>query len=395
VDLSRKRVVVGVGGGIAAYKAVLLVRQLLKAGAEVRVVMTESATRFVGPVTFTGLTGHPAIVNLWDPTYAGEVHVELGAWADVIVVAPATANLLARAASGMANDAVLATLSCARGAILFAPAMHTRMWGQAATKRNVAQLEADGATMVGPVRGELASGEVGLGRMAEPEAIAEAVAKALGDAGDLAGRRVLISAGPTHEDLDPVRFLGNRSSGKMGYSLAERAAARGADVILVTGPVRLAPPDGVEIVGVRSAMDLEAAVLPRMESVDAIIMAAAVADYRPALRAETKIKKSEGDLELRLIRNPDVLRSLGERRSGKRPVLVGFAVESEDLVEAARAKLAAKRCDLIVANHASVGFGGEDNEVVLVDAEGDTPIPRMTKLSVADRVLDRVRDLLA
>jgi phosphopantothenoylcysteine decarboxylase/phosphopantothenate--cysteine ligase len=383
-----------VGGGIAAYKAVLLVRALVKAGAEVRVVMTEAATRFVGAVTFTGITGHPAVVDLWDPQYAGEIHVELGAWADAVVVAPATANLLARAAHGLADDAVLATVSCAKGVVFYAPAMHTRMWRQPANARNVAQLEADGARMVGPVSGPLASGDVGQGRMAEPEDIAEAVARALGDGGDLKGKRILVSAGPTHEDLDPVRFLGNRSTGKMGYALAERARARGAHVILVTGPVRLAPPEGVEIVGIRSARDLEAAVVPRMDSVDAIIMAAAVADYRPAERSESKIKKRDGELSLVLVRNPDVLKALGERRKSGRPILVGFAVETDNLAHAAREKLREKRCDLIVANLASVGFGGEDNEVILVDATGDTALPRATKGVIADRILDRVRDLL-
>ncbi len=249
--------------------------------------------------------------------------------------------------------------------------------------------------MIGPVSGELANGDVGEGRMAEPDVIAEAVLRALGEAGDLKGKRILVSAGPTHEDLDPVRFLGNRSSGKMGYALAERAAARGAEVVLVTGPVRLAPPDGVEIVGIRSARDLEAAVVPRMSTVDAIIMAAAVADYRPADKSDAKIKKTDGDLELKLVRNPDVLSALGERRDASRPVLVGFAVESDDLVASAREKLAKKRCDLIVANLASVGFGGEDNEVVLVDADSETELPRATKRTIADRILDRVRDLLA
>ena len=393
MPLQHKRVVVGVGGGIAAFKAVLLVRALMAAGAEVRVVMTEAATRFVGPVTFTGVTGHPAVVNLWDPSYAGEIHVELGAWADAVVVAPATANLLARAAQGMADDAVLTTIACAKGVILYAPAMHTRMWERPATRRNVAQLEADGAIMVGPVTGPLASGEVGPGRMAEPEAIAEAVGRALGDPGDLAGTRIMVTAGPTHEDLDPVRFLGNRSTGKMGYALAARAAARGAEVVLVTGPVRIPPPAGVEVVGIRSARDLEAAVVPRMDSFDAIIMAAAVADYRPATKADEKLKKGDGDLELTLVRNPDVLRALGERRTGDKPVLVGFAVETEDLAARARGKLEAKRVDLVVANHARVGFGGNDNEVILVDADGDTALPRAPKIELADQILDHVRRL--
>ncbi len=385
----------GVGGGIAAYKAVLLVRDLIGRGATVRVAMTDAATRFVGPITFAGITGSAPVVDLWDAQHGGEVHVELGAWADAIVVAPATENLLARAAHGLADDVVLATLACARGACLLAPGMHTRMWERPATRRAIAQLEADGFVIVAPTVGALASGDVGDGRMAEPAAIADAVERALGGAGNLAGRHLLVSAGPTHEDLDPVRFLGNRSSGRMGYALAERAARRGAHVVLVSGPVRLAPPDGVEIVGVRSARDMHAAILARADSADAIVMAAAVADYRPKERAPDKIKKSEGTLVVTLERNPDILAELGERRRGSRPVLVGFAVESKDLVAAAQHKLQHKHVDLVVANHASVGFGGDDNEVVLVSASGAEPLPRATKQAVADRVLDRVRDLLA
>jgi phosphopantothenoylcysteine decarboxylase/phosphopantothenate--cysteine ligase len=401
VTLSGKRIVVGVGGGIAAYKAVVLVRELQRRGAEVRVVMTEAATRFVGAVTFTGITGKPAVADLWDPSYAGEVHVELGAWADAVVVAPATQNLLARAAHGFADDAVLATLSAARGALVFAPAMHTRMWDLPRTRRNVATLVGDGAVVVGPETGPLASGEVGEGRMSEPDAIADAVEQALASqagarpARDLAGRRILVTAGPTIEDLDPVRFLGNRSTGRMGYALAARAALRGADVVLVSGPVSLAPPAGVTVEAVRSARDMQAAVMARFADADAIVMAAAVADYRPKDLAPEKIKKGEGPMTLELVRNPDILAELGARREkAARPVLVGFAVESTDLVTHARAKLVKKGCDLVVGNLASVGFGGDENEVVLVDREGESPLPRASKGAIADRILDRIRDLL-
>lgn len=390
--LKGRRIVVGLGGGIAAFKAVALVRELGRRGADVRVVMTEAATRFVGPVTFAGLTGRAAITDLWDPSYAGEVHVELGAWADAIVIAPATMNLLARAANGHANDVVLATLACAKGPVLYAPAMHERMWSSGATRRNVAALADDGARFVGPVEGPLASGEVGRGRMAEPEVIADAV-EALFVPRDLVGLHVVVSAGPTHEDLDPVRFLGNRSTGRMGFAIAETAARRGARVTLVAGPVSLPTPTDVTRIDVRSALELEAAVREASESADAVIMAAAVADYRPAERAEQKRKKTDGPLVIELVRNPDVLAGLGAARRGTHPVLVGFALETENVVENARGKLVRKKVDLVVANHASDGFGGDDNVVTLVDATGDEALPKLSKREVAARILDRVKAL--
>lgn len=390
--LKGRRIVVGLGGGIAAFKAVALVRELGRRGAEVRVVMTEAATRFVGPMTFAGLTGRPAITDLWDPSYAGEVHVELGGWADALVIAPATMNLLARAANGHADDVVLATIACAKGPVLYAPAMHERMWSRAATRRNVAALADEGASFVGPVEGALASGEVGRGRMVEPEAIADAL-EAMFVPRDLEGLHVVVSAGPTHEDLDPVRFLGNRSTGRMGFAIAQVAAQRGARVTLVAGPVTLATPPNVTRVDVRSALELEAAVKAAASSADAVIMAAAVADYRPSVRTEQKRKKAEGPLVLELVRNPDVLAGLGAAREGSKPVLVGFALETEKVVENARSKLVRKKVDLVVANHASDGFGGDDNVVVLVDASGEEPLPKLSKREVAGRILDRVKAL--
>ena len=241
--LSGRNVLVCVGGGIAAYKAAILARELLRRGARVRVAMTPSATKFVGPITFTGLTGEPPVTDLWDAAYRGEIHVELAGWADAIVVAPATASMMARMAHGLADEAVTATLLCSDKPVLIAPAMHHRMWSHPATRRNVAQLRADGVHLVGPESGPLASGESGMGRMAEPDAIADALEVVLAQLGrDLGGRRILVSAGPTHEAIDPVRFLGNRSSGRMGYAVAERARSRGARVVLVSGPVGLAAP---------------------------------------------------------------------------------------------------------------------------------------------------------
>ncbi len=396
MDLAGRRVVVGIAGGIAAFKAAELVREIGRRGAEVRVVMTASAARFVGPITFSGITGHPAVTDLWDPAHAGEVHVELGAWADAVVVAPATMNLLARAAAGMADDPVLATVACARGPVLMAPAMHARMWAREATQRNVARLVADGVRLVGPVDGPLASGEQGMGRMAEAAAIADALADVIGGGvtGDLTGRRVLVTAGPTFEDLDPVRFLGNRSSGKMGYALAARAAERGAAVTLVSGPVALAPPPGVTRVSVRSARDMHAAVLERVDNHDAVIMAAAVADYRPAAQTEQKIAKGEAPMRLELVRNPDILAELGARRKGPRPVLIGFALETHDVVERARRKLTKKKCDMVIANEAKDGFGGDDNVATLVLPECVEVLGRTTKTALADRILDRLAALL-
>lgn len=394
MSLRDSRIVVGVTGGVAAFKSVELVRELQRRGASVRVVMTRSAARFVGPITFTGLVGTPPVTDLWDPSYRGEVHVELGEWADAMVVAPATMQFLASAAHGFADDPVLATYACLRGEAVFAPAMHTRMFERASTQRNLARLADDGVHLVGPVSGPLASGEVGLGRMSEPSEIVDALERVLGTRADLAGKRVLVSAGPTYEDLDPVRFLGNRSTGKMGYAIAARAAARGADVTLVSGPSSLEVPKGVNVVRVRSAREMHAAVVGRRDEADAIVMTAAVADYRPAETAEHKIKKGD-DLVLRMVRNPDILAELGASRTGPRPVLVGFALETQDVEGSAKRKLEKKKVDLVVGNEASDGFGGDTNKVVIVSRDETRTLPLMSKLDVADALLDRIRDLLA
>ena len=393
MSLQGKRIVVGLGGGIAAFKAVELVRELMRRGAEVRVVMTEAASRFVGPITFAGLTGKPAVTDLWAEDYAGEVHVELGEWADAIVIAPATMNLMARATSGQANDAVLATLACARGDVFFAPAMHQRMWLHPATQSNVRLLTERGAVVLGPVSGALANGEVGEGRMLEPDQIADAVESHLVHADDLRGTRVLITAGPTHEDLDPVRYLGNRSSGRMGYAIAAQALRRGAEVTLVTGPVQLPAPRGAKVIPVRSAEQMHEAVMSRFDRFDVVIMAAAVADYRPDRRAAHKIKKG-GSLKLELVRNPDILADVGAKRVEQPSVLVGFALETENLEHAARDKLERKAADLIIANEATVGLGGDTNYATLVDASSANPLPEMSKRALADQILDRVRTLL-
>jgi phosphopantothenoylcysteine decarboxylase/phosphopantothenate--cysteine ligase len=394
MSLQGKRIVVGLGGGIAAFKAVQLVRELMRRGAEVRVVMTEAATHFVGPITFAGLTGKPPVTDLWAKDYAGEVHVELGEWAHAVVIAPATMNLMARAAAGLANDAVLATLACARGEVFFAPSMHHRMWSHAAMQSNLQTLCDRGAVVLGPVTGPLANGEIGEGRMIEPEDIADAVESHLAHSDDLSGSRVLITAGPTHEDLDPVRFLGNRSSGRMGYAVAAQALRRGAEVTIVSGPVHLPVPSGAEVVRVRSAIEMHEAVMSRFDRFDVVIMAAAVADYRPDQRQAQKIKKGTS-LKLDLVRNPDILADVGAKRAERPSVLVGFALETEHLEEAARNKLEQKAADLIVANEASAGLGGNTNRATLVDAASAMALPEMSKRALADQILDRVRALLS
>jgi phosphopantothenoylcysteine decarboxylase/phosphopantothenate--cysteine ligase len=399
--LSGRTIALCVTGSVAAYKAVELARLLVKAGAKVLPVMTASAARFIGAVTLSGVTGESVATEMWDPSFPGEMHVRLAERADLVVVAPATADVLARLAHGRADDLVTALALCAQGPVLAAPAMHPRMWEHPATQRNVADLAAQRrVTLVGPVSGEVASGDVGPGRMAEPEAIASAIATALSPR-DLGGLRVVVTAGPTLEDVDPVRFLGNRSSGKMGFAIAERAAARGAEVTLVAGPVDLPTPHGVRRVDVRGAVTMRQALWQAMgldlAKADALVMAAAVADYRPAETSASKLKKADDRVTLELVKNPDLIAEVGASRAGKRPVLVGFAVETEGgqaLVSYAKRKLKEKKVDVIVGNEASESFGREDNRATIVTADEVKPLPTMSKASLADLLLDRVRALL-
>jgi len=415
VALAGRTVALCVTGSIAAYKAVEVARLLVKSGVHVIPVMTASGARFVGPVTLSGVCGHAVAKDMWDPAFAGELHVHLAQRADVVAIVPATADVLARLAQGRADDLVTALALCARGPVLVAPAMHPRMWDHPATRRNVAELAAQRrVTLVGPESGEVASGDVGVGRMAEPSAVFEAIAALLagapgpssgGGGGDLSERRVVVTAGPTLEDVDPVRFLGNRSTGKMGFALAERAAARGADVTLIAGPVTLRTPEvrapgRVRRVDVRSALDMRDAMwnaLGRdLSGADALVMAAAVADHRPADVSPTKLKKGDVRATIELVKNPDLLGEVGNARSGGHPVLVGFAVETaggEELVAYARRKLAQKRVDLVVANEASASFGRDDNRAVLVTHDAAEALPAASKAVVSDVVWDRVKQL--
>jgi phosphopantothenoylcysteine decarboxylase/phosphopantothenate--cysteine ligase len=396
--LAGRRVLLGVTGGIAAYKAVLLARLLMKAGAEVQVVMTPAATRFVGPDTFAALTGRPARTEVFDEV-EHVLHVRLAHEADVAVVAPATANVIARLALGLADDMVTSTLLEARCPLVIAPAMHTGMYEHPATQDHLSTLAERGAVIVGPATGSLAAGDEGLGRMSEPEEIADAVITALGleRERDLAGRTVLVTAGPTHEPIDPVRFIGNNSSGRMGYAVAREAAARGAHVVLVSGPVAIAPPPGVEVVAVTTAQEMRDAVLERIDEADAVVKAAAVADWRPADVAGEKLKKDAGAPRFELVPTPDILKELGERTGDR--ILVGFAAETENLEAAGRRKLESKGLDLIVVNQVGregTGFGSATNDAMILAAAGDDqPLQTWTKSELAAAILDRVAKLLA
>lgn len=393
--LTGKTILLGVTGSIAAFKAATLARLLIKEGAEVEVILTNRGQAFVGPATFAGLTRHPASSDMFDPKSAGETHVSLTARADLLVIAPATADVLARLAQGRADDLLTATALCARQPVVVAPAMHPAMWSHPATARNVAQLKADGrVTFVGPERGEVASGEEGEGRMSEPEEIVAAVRRALSKP-DLLGQHVVVTAGPTVEDIDPVRFLTNRSSGKMGYAIAARALERGATVTLISGPVALRPPTGVAFKSVRGALEMQSALNDvlgsSLDGANAVIMAAAVADYRLAEIATEKLKRERDEVTLALVKNPDLIAELGRRRQKPTPILVGFAVETAEdttLIALARDKLKRKQVDVIVANHAKDSLGRDDNRVWLVtptDAELVTMAPKSV---VADAIVD-------
>jgi phosphopantothenoylcysteine decarboxylase / phosphopantothenate---cysteine ligase len=397
-----RQITLCVSGSIAAYKAAVLARSLLRAGALVQPVMTKTALQFLGQATLEGLTGRPVRSSMFDGP--GEPHVELARWSHLLLLAPATADLLARLAQGRADDLVTATALCARCPVVLAPAMHPTMWEHPLTQSNVERLRAlPGWTLLGPVFGEVASGDTGQGRMLEPEQIAAALPGLLASsapllrgsgAQDLLGRRLVVTAGPTVEDLDPVRSLSNRSSGKMGFAVAASAVRRGARVTLIAGPVALATPAGVERVDVRSALEMQAALQQALGEgsglADALVMCAAVADYRPRQLSTAKLKRSSGPLTLELVPNPDLLAELGRARVGRRPFLLGFAVETEAgdrLVAAGRAKLARKQVDAIVANSASDALGTDDTRAVLVTADAETPLGPGSKASVADQII--------
>lgn len=400
--LAGAEIVVAVGGGIAAYKACELVRLLTKAGALVTVVMTRRAQKFVGALTFQALSGRAVMTELVDPGQEHDIgHIRVADRADLMIVAPATANLIARLAAGMADDAVTAVALATRAPLLLAPSMNVNMWANPLTAANVRRLiDVAGAHVVGPGDGFLACRWTGPGRLAEPADIVTAAAR-LRTAPDLAGRRIVITAGPTHEPIDPVRYLGNRSSGKMGYALAAAALQRGAAVTLIAGPTALPDPVGVEVVHVEDARAMARALADHAWGGDAVIMAAAIADFRPLTPADKKLKRTEIGLAptIALDANPDLLAGLGAERArrGGGPLLVGFAAETHDVVNYARAKLASKGCDLVIANDVSApdaGFAVDTNRVIAVDAAGAVELPFGSKAAVAHRILDAVRPRL-
>ncbi|TVR25081.1 MAG: bifunctional phosphopantothenoylcysteine decarboxylase/phosphopantothenate--cysteine ligase CoaBC [Nitriliruptor sp.] len=403
--LAGRRVLVGVTGGIAAYKAAILVRLLQRAGAEVDVVLTRGAARFVGAPTFEGLTGRAVRQEVWEDI-AAETHVALGRGADAVVVYPATAHTLAKLAAGLADDLLTTTLLAATCPLVLAPAMHTEMWEHPATRHNAAILRDRGASIVGPDDGLLMGGDTGPGRLVAPEVALAAVRAALASgaersvgaeaprAGDLLGTRVLVTAGGTREPVDPVRYLGNRSSGRMGFALAAAARDRGAEVTLVAGPTELATPEGVTRHDVITALEMHAAVFEHLAAADVVIKAAAVADFRPGSPATSKLKKERGVPRIELVPNPDILAELGAARIGDHPVLVGFAAETDEVEAGGRDKLERKGADLLVVNDVAAddaGFEVDTNRVVILDrAGGRVEVPLADKRTVAERVLDRV-----
>jgi phosphopantothenoylcysteine decarboxylase/phosphopantothenate--cysteine ligase len=381
MELQGKRIVLGVTGGIAAYKAAELVRLLVKAGAAVDVAMTEAATKFVGPVTFQALSGHPVFTDAWDTRFAnGMAHIDLTRGADLVLVAPASADFLAKVAHGLADD-LLSTLVLARDCpLLVAPAMNRQMWENPATRRNVATLRGDGVTLLGPDAGDQACGEVGEGRMLEAAALYEEIVAFL-QPKVLSGRRVLLTAGPTFEAIDPVRGLTNLSTGKMGFALARAAREAGADVVLVAGPVCQPTPRGVRRIDVTSAAEMHAAVMAEAPAADIFVGVAAVADYRPTSPARDKIKKGGKAPEIELVQNPDILRDVAAMKAP--PFCVGFAAESGNLDAYAEKKRREKQLPLVVGNLVQDGFGGDTNAVVLYDAEGRHLLPPGPKALLA------------
>lgn len=393
------RITVGVSGGIGAYKAVEIVRGLQKKGHDVTVVMTRSARRFVGELTFEAITKRRVVSSQWAPGLNADIeHIALATASDLLLVVPATANTIGKFAHGLADDFLSSLFLATTAPVLLAPAMNTHMLEHPAVAANLATLVSRGVRVVEPGEGYLACGWVGKGRLAEPEAVV-AAAHALVAGGALGGRTVLVTAGPTFEDLDPVRFIGNRSSGRMGYAVAAEAVRRGAAVTLVTGPTHLETPAGVEVVRVRSAADMHAAVLARVGAAEAVVMAAAVADYTPETVAAQKVAKGDGGWTVPLTRTIDILAALGQlpSRAEGRPVLVGFAAETHDLLDRADAKRRRKGMNLIVANDVAApgaGFEVDTNVVTFLDGDGRETLPLMTKTAVAVRILDRLEVLL-
>jgi phosphopantothenoylcysteine decarboxylase/phosphopantothenate--cysteine ligase len=388
-----KRIVIGVTGGIAAYKVAELARLLVKEGADLRVAMTRNATKFVGPLTFEALSGNRVVWDMFDPSTEPIGHISWGQETDLIIIAPATANFIAKMAHGIADDFLSSIMLASTAKILVCPAMNTRMYLNQATQENIRLISERGCTVMRPDEGELACRTEGPGRLPAPDEIAWLAGILLSD-GDLKGLRIMVTAGPTQEPVDPVRYITNRSSGKMGYAVARAAALRGAAVTLISGPVALTAPRAVETIQVRTAAEMRQAVLERAEVSDVIIKAAAVSDYRPSETAGQKIKKDDGTLTLNLVKNPDILAELGALKKGTSCILVGFAAETEKLTGNAKDKLLRKNLDLIVANDVTrkdSGFEADTNQVQIIYRDGRVEdLPLMPKDALADQILDRI-----
>jgi len=393
--LTNKTIVLGITGSIAAYKAAELASKLTQAGAKVEVVMTESATKFITPLTLRSITGRPVVTDMFELASEFNIeHVALAEAADIVVIAPATANVIAKLAGGIADDELTCTVLATKAPVIVAPAMDVNMFQNPITQDNIAKLKARGFIIVGPEHGWLASGKVGLGRLAEVDKIIDTISKVLERSRDLANKCIVVTAGGTQEPIDPVRHIGNRSSGKMGYAIAEAARDRGAEVKLITAPTSLPTPAGMEVIPVVTATQMKKAVTKAVTKADALIMAAAVADYQPKTIAKAKIKKETPTLTLELIRTPDILTEVKGNF-----LKVGFAAESENIVENAKKKLQNKQLDLIVANDITdkdSGFGADTNKVTIISRDGKVEdLPLLTKREVADRILDRVAGMLA
>lgn len=388
-----KTVVIGVTGGIAAYKAVDVVSRLKKAGIDVYVIMTQHAAKFVTPLTFQSISGHPVAVDMFQPFLADEIeHISLAQRADLFLIVPATANIIGKIANGIADDMLSTTVMATRAPVVLVPAMNTHMYLNPIVQDNIKSLERRGFRFIEPEIGRLACGDYGPGRLAAPEAIVQRVMELLSIQRDLEGKTIMVTAGPTREAIDPVRYISNHSSGKMGYAIAQAALERGADVILISGPVSMTPPAGARFISITSAQDMYEAALKYFDEVDAVIGAAAPADYRPRNASRTKLKKIEDTLTLELVKNPDIIKTLGEAKRFQK--VVGFAAETENLEQYAREKLAAKNLDMIVANDVSmadIGFGSDYNAVKIIRSDGSMrDVPKATKEQIAHIILDEL-----
>ncbi len=396
--ISDKRILLIISGGIAAYKTPELVRQLTKMGAKVRVVLTESGSQFVAPMALEALTQDTVYQDLFSLTDENTMgHIELSRDADLLIVAPATADIMAKMATGQANDLATTVLLATDKPVVIAPAMNVRMWEHEATRANLKTLITRGIHVIGPGEGDMACGEFGMGRMSQPEEIVETVQRFFAGHGRLSGKRAIVTSGPTHEPIDPVRYIANRSSGKQGHAIARALARLGADVTLISGPTALEPPAGVQVIDVQSAQDMMEAALSQLPA-DIAVCAAAVADWRVTGNADQKMKKTKGELpSLNLTENPDILKTLGSNKKNRPTLLIGFAAETENIIKNAQSKLRAKKCDWVLANDVSTltdTFGGDHNTIHLVHKDGVEDWPRLSKEAVAEKLAERIADKL-